>query len=159
MAALPPAVRNAGGDTDTATALTWTAPDSWEEQTAGGMRRGSFAIMGEDGAKADLSIIAFPGDAGGQAANLNRWRGQIGLPALTAEEAEASVEHIDTPAFHVDVVNYLGESQGVPTRIMGAILHHGGESWFFKFMGPDELVASHSQAFRNFLQTVAPTTR
>lgn len=158
MATLPPAMRNTGGDTETAGALTWTAPDNWEEQTAGGMRRGSFAITGENGAKADLSVIAFPGDAGGLAANLNRWRGQIGLPTLTADEVQASIEHIDTPAFHVDFVNYLGVSQGVPTRIAGAILNHGNESWFFKLMGPDELVASQIEAFRNFLQTVAPTT-
>ena len=159
MASLPPAMRNTGGNTESAGALTWTAPDSWEEQPAGGMRRGSFTITGSDGAKADLSVIAFPGDAGGLAANLNRWRGQIGLPALSAEEAEATVVHVDTPAFHVDFVDYLGESQGEPTRITGAILHHGGESWFFKLMGPDALVASQSGAFRNFLQTVAPASR
>ena len=137
-------------------ALTWQAPAHWQEQTAGGFRRGSFSIPGEGETKADLSIIAFPGDAGGLAANLNRWRGQIGLAALSTGEVQAGVEHVDTPTFHVDLVDYLGEADGTPTRILGAILEHGGESWFFKLMGPDAIVAGETEAFRNFIQTVAP---
>ena len=35
---------------------------------------------------ADLSITKFPGDAGGVKANVNRWRQQLDLNILTAEE-------------------------------------------------------------------------
>src|SRR5664279_4131572 len=45
--------------------VTWQAPTEWEEQPATGPRRGSFKIHGKDGAEADLSITAFPGDVGG----------------------------------------------------------------------------------------------
>ncbi len=151
-----PAAMNANPAPGTASALAWQAPAHWQEQTAGGFRRGSFSIPGDGDAAADLSIIAFPGDAGGLAANLNRWRGQIGLAALSAADVQASVEHVDTPTFHVDLVDYLGEADGTPTRILGAILEHGGESWFFKLMGPDAIVAGETEAFRNFIQTVAP---
>lgn len=140
-------------------ALQWTAPETWQELPAAGMRRGSFTINGDDGATADLSVIAFPGEAGGLASNLNRWRGQIGLPALDADAAQATVEHLDTPSFHIDFVDYVGTAKGIPTRIAGAILHYNDESWFFKLMGPDALVAAETPAFRTFLQTVAPVAQ
>src|SRR4051812_22881438 len=63
--------------------LTWTAPAAWKSKPAGAMRKGSFAVTGENGETADLSITAFPGDVGGDLANINRWRGQIQLPPIT----------------------------------------------------------------------------
>ena len=143
----------------TASALAWRAPPHWQEQTAAGFRRGSFLIPGPEGTTADLSIIAFPGDAGGLAANLNRWRNQIGLPALASADVQAAIEHVDTPAFHVDLVDYSGETDGKPVRIIGAILEHDGESWFFKLVGAEEIVAGETAAFRAFIQTVAPPPR
>jgi hypothetical protein len=137
--------------------LTWQAPSHWVEQDAGGVRRGSYLATDASGATADISIIAFPGDVGGLAANLNRWRTQVGLSSLPDAQVEASVEHQDTPFFHLDFVNYLGEANGVPTRVAGAIMSHGGESWFFKIMGPATAVDAELGAFRVFLQTVAPS--
>lgn len=140
-------------------ALTWTTPDHWTELPAGGMRRGSFTLHGPDDTTADLSIIAFPGDAGGLAANVNRWRGQIGLPALSDEDIQASVVHTDTASFHVDLVSIEGTAAGQPTRIDGAIFSYRGESWFVKLMGPTDLVAAEAPHFRAFVETLAPDNR
>ncbi|MCF3649470.1 hypothetical protein [Synoicihabitans lomoniglobus] len=154
----PPTLAGASAATAGASALSWTAPSHWQELPASGMRRGSFTLPGEGDATADLSVIAFPGDAGGLAPNLNRWRKQIGLAELSAADAQATVEHVDTPTFHADFVDYSGSVDGAPTRIMGAILHHGGESWFFKLMGPANIVENEAAAFRAFVQSVTPAS-
>jgi hypothetical protein len=135
--------------------LTWTAPAHWTAKPVGAMRKGSYAIKA-DGAEADLSITAFPGDTGGLLANLNRWRGQITLPPLAANQLDASCEHLDIGALHVDVVDFAGTSNGTPTRIVGAVVPVSGETWFFKLMGPDALVAKEKPAFLEFLRTVRP---
>jgi len=137
--------------------LTWQAPSHWEELPANGVRRGSFNATNADGDTADISLIAFPGDVGGLAANLNRWRTQVGLDPLPEAEVQATIEHQDTPYFHLDFVNYLGEADGVPTRVAGAITSHGGESWFFKIIGPASIVDAELGAFREFLLTIAPS--
>lgn len=137
--------------------LVWQAPSHWETLTAGGVRRGSFKAANADGDTADISVIAFPGDVGGLSANLNRWRTQVGLSPLPEAEVQATIEHQDTPYFHLDFVNYLGDSNGVPTRVAGAIMSHGGESWFFKIIGPATIVDAELGAFRAFLQTIAPS--
>jgi hypothetical protein len=52
----------------------WQAPAGWQERPGNGMRRASFQIAGADGAQADMAVTVFPGDVGGDLANVNRWR-------------------------------------------------------------------------------------
>lgn len=154
-----PGAGGAGAPASTAAvALTWQGAPHWQQLPAAGMRRGTFTLNAPDGSTADLAITAFPGDVGGLAANLNRWRGQIGLPPLPAAEVQATVEHIDTPHFHVDLVNYLGTTEGKPTRMIAALMEYNGETWFFKLTGPDALVAGEAANFRAFIDTVAPVS-
>lgn len=140
------AVPTAGGND-----LKWTAPAAWTPKAGSAMRKGSFAVKG-DGAEADFAITAFPGDTGGLHANLNRWRGQVGLAPASPAELDASVQHLDgLGGLHFDVVDLVGPSG---TRMLGAITSYNGNSWFFKLMGPDALVASEKPAFLQFLHTV-----
>jgi hypothetical protein len=156
-----PAAASAGGDAMANTTvptgsdrLAWTAPAHWVAKAPGQMRKGSFAIKGDAGAEADLSITAFPGDTGGLLANLNRWRGQISLPPLAAGELDGSLQHFDGAGLHFEVVDFAGTANGTPTRILGAVLSRPGETWFFKLMGPDALVAAQKNDFLEFLRSV-----
>jgi hypothetical protein len=134
--------------------LTWTAPAAWTAMPERPMRKATFAVKDAAGATADLSITAFPGDTGGLLANLNRWRGQIALPPLNEPQLPASVEHLEANGLHLDVVDFVGTANGAPTRIVGAVVPKDGETWFFKLMGPDALVAAQKPAFLDFLRTV-----
>jgi hypothetical protein len=161
-----PAAAPAGGDAMANTAvptgsdsLTWAAPAHWVAKAPGQMRKGSFAIKGDAGADADLSITAFPGDTGGLLANLNRWRGQISLAPLAAGELETSLQHFDGAGLHFEVVDFAGTANGTPTRILGAVLSRPGETWFFKLMGPDALVAAQKNDFLEFLRSVKETAK
>ena len=70
--------------------LTWTVPGDWKDKPGSAMRKGSYAVPGPGG-EADLAITAFPGDVGGDLANVNRWRGQLALPPIEAGELEAAL--------------------------------------------------------------------
>ena len=151
----------AGGDTMANTAvptgsdsLSWTAPAHWVAKPPSAMRKGSFAVKGENSADADLSITAFPGDTGGLLANLNRWRGQLSLAPLAAAELEGVLQHVDGDGLHFEVVEFVGTANGAPTRMLGAVLSRPGETWFFKLMGPDALVAGQKNEFLAFLRSV-----
>lgn len=135
-------------------ALVWTAPASWQERAPGSIRKGSYTVPGEAGAAGDLSITAFPGDTGGLHANVNRWRGQIGLAPIADADVEKSIEHIDANGLHITFVEMVGTSGNPPMRLLGAIVPHERETWFFKLTGPDPLVASQREAFRTFLTTI-----
>lgn len=133
--------------------FTWTAPAAWTPKAPSPMRKGSYAVPGSAG-EADFSITAFPGDTGGLLANVNRWRGQVALPAIGGAELEASLQHLDANGLHFDVVDFLGNAGGAPTRVIGAIVSRPGETWFFKLTGPDATVAAAKGDFLAFLQTV-----
>lgn len=134
--------------------LTWTPPSDWIVKPLSPMRKGSFTLTGTDGAKADLSIISFPGEAGGIVENLNRWRGQIQLPPLGATELASSAHTLANGGLRFTVVDYVGTTADGPTRVMGAVLPLETETYFFKLMGPDAVVSQHKTAFMDFLKTV-----
>lgn len=129
--------------------LQWTAPASWAPKAGSAMRKGSYAVKG-DGGEGDLSITAFPGATGGLEANLNRWRGQVGLPAATPADVIAATEKFDSNGLSFVVVDYANNG----TRLLGAVVPYQGNSWFFKLMGPDAIVAGQKATFLEFLHTV-----
>jgi len=148
-AAAPDANAMAGMPVATAgdQALVWTAPAGWTPKPTSAMRRGSYSVTGAEGA-ADLSISAFPGDVGGDLANVNRWRGQLGLPAVA--DLTGALQVIDSNGLQIRL--FEGANNG--TRMLGAIVPRAGETWFFKLTGPDALVAREKSAFVDFLHTI-----
>lgn len=127
--------------------LVWTAPEGWTAKTGSSVRRGSYAVSGPEGA-GDVSITAFPGDVGGNLANVNRWRGQLQLPPVP--DLTGALQPLDANALHMLI--FEGANQG--TRMIGVIVPQSGATWFFKFTGPDALVAREKPVFLEFLKTV-----
>lgn len=157
-AAAPTGDRAAMANTPVATtsgnALAWKGPASWQEKPASGMRKGTFTIA-DGGATAELAITAFPGDVGGEAANVNRWRGQIQLPPLAPDEAAKSIERIDANGLKIGVVEMVATGPNAK-RVLSALVPHAGSTWFFKLEGPDALVAKEKAAFMEFVRTIRP---
>lgn len=136
--------------------LTWTAPAGWTAKPLGAMRKGSFTVPGEGGASADLSITAFPGAVGGDLANVNRWRGQVGLAPIAEGELAGSITTIQAIGLTVSLVD-LPSADPAQTRILGAMVPYQGAMWFFKLTGPGALVGAVKPAFIDFLKTVKAT--
>ena len=148
---------NTAVPTASGAALAWTAPAHWTAKPAGAMRKGSYTIKG-DGGEADMSVTAFPGDVGGDLANLNRWRGQIGLAPVAQAELESTTQHLDRNGLHMTVVDIVGTG-ATAQGILGAMVPHEGATWFFKLTGPAALVAKEKAAFAAFLDTVKPAAK
>lgn len=134
--------------------LKWTAPVDWQSRPAAAMRKATYAVPGDNGAAGDLSVTAFPGDVGGELANLNRWRGQLSLPPLAAAEVEGAVTRLSPHGLNVTVVDFTGGPAGSPARMLGAIVPYDGATWFFKLTGPVDLVAKEKTTFLSFVQTL-----
>lgn len=146
MAATPVAVASGA-------VLTWTAPPAWSSKPLGPMRKGSFTILGAEGASADLSITAFPGAVGGEWANINRWRSQLSLPPIAESEVALASTRLVVDGLTFTVVEIAGTGDQ-PQRILGAMTPFDQSMWFFKLTGPDALVAAEKPAFLAFLKTV-----
>lgn len=136
--------------------LQWKAPAHWQPKPTTSMRRGTYLIAGEGTATAELAITAFPGDVGGEVANVNRWRGQLALTEISAAAVTPTITRIEAHGLKIGVVDLTGTANGGPARLLGAMVPFGNATWFFKLIGPDALIAKEKAAFLAFLQTVQP---
>ena len=137
--------------------LTWKTPDGWTEVPAGEMRVASFKIQGPDGKQADVSVIPLPGlSASIDDANVNRWRGQVGLSPVSSEELKKSAEHVQAGGQPAQLYDIAGTNPGSGSaeRILGVIQHRDDAAWFFKMTGDAGLVEQQKPAFVAFLNSV-----
>jgi hypothetical protein len=132
--------------------LAWQVPTHWQPGPASPMRLGSYVIPGANGADAQVAITAFPGDVGGDLANINRWRMQTGLAELP------SAEGVGTP---VDIAGLPGRwlhLQGTNGSMLVAWVRVGQGSWFFRVTGPSGTVNAEAAAFPQFLAGITRAT-
>lgn len=148
MPAAPPG-RSPGA---VATGLTWTAPEGWKAAPPSSMRLASFEVPVEGGA-GDLSVVRLGGDAGGFVANINRWRGQIGLaPAEEAAIREVAKEGTSPlgPFTAVKLANPDG-----PKGMLAAVYALDGATLFVKLSAPTPAIDGLEQPFLDFCASIA----
>jgi len=136
--------------------LTWQTPDGWTEVTPGEMRVASFKIQGKGGQQADVSVIPLPGLAGNDEANVNRWRGQVGLPPVSPDELKKSADAVEAGGQPAQLYDIAGQNPGSGNaeRILGVIQHRDDMAWFFKMTGDASLVEDQKPAFISFLKSL-----
>jgi hypothetical protein len=151
-AGLPPGHPDTGA---TPPSLNWTLPAGWEQIPAGEMRLASFRVKG-DGGQADVGIVPLPGLAGGDLENVNRWRSQVGQPAIKQEELAKLAEPVEIAGQPGQLFDQAGQNpaSGDKTRILAGILRRDGIAWFFKMLGDDAVVAQQKPAFVAFLKSM-----
>ncbi len=135
--------------------LQWTLPAGWTEVAPGEMSIASFKVSGQNGVAADVTVVPLPGLAGGDTANVNRWRGQVGLPEATADDLQKFAEAVqvgDQPATLYDIAGSDNAK-----RILGVIQQRNGTTWFFKMMGDAAPVEQLKPQFTAFLKSLTFT--
>ena len=113
------------------------------------MRFASFTAE-ENGDKADISVITFPGDGGSDLDNVNRWRQQIGLPALDTSSLSSVISPMTTNTISFSTVDLAGAS----ARTIAGWARRDGRAWFFKLSGSKEAVEREKPNFVQFIQSV-----
>jgi hypothetical protein len=133
----------------------WQVPAGWQEAAAGQFLVAKFIVPGPDNSQAAVNVSMSAGDGGGLGANVNRWRGQLGLGPLAGAELNQAVKAVDTTGGAVSLVDFSGKDvrSGEDTRLIGAIVPQGGRTWFYKLMGNAQAVEKQKDAFTKFVQT------
>jgi hypothetical protein len=132
---------------------SWTVPNGWQETPPGQMQIGRFTVSGDAG-KLEITIAAFPGDVGGVAANVNRWRRQIALEPVADDAAVKSLTPLDVPGGTAMLADMSNQRDGRRMRLIGVIWSRGDHTWFYKLTGDDALAERERAAFLEFVQSV-----
>ncbi len=132
-------------------ALKWTLPKGWSQTMSGGMRYASLkpSVAG----RIDASVVVLPGPAGGELANVNRWRGQIGLEPIDEAALAAARKTLATRAGAVSVFDFQSEGQS-RTRVVAGLMTSQGDTWFVKMTGDADPVSAARADFIHLLETL-----
>jgi hypothetical protein len=131
--------------------LAWALPKGWTETKGEGMRYATLqpAVKG----KSEVSIIMLPGAVGGELANVNRWRGQIGLPPVDESALPGLRTNVTSKAGRVSLYDFISEDQA-KTRMVVGMLATEASSWFLKLQGDTDAVSAARAGFATFLGTL-----
>ena len=117
----------------------WIVPNTWrDDPAASDMLLGSYIVATEHG-DVRMTVSAFPGDVGGVIANINRWRGQIGLESITTidQQRAQTITISGAPGMLVDIFppHDKATDPASDQRIVVGMTQHGQDTWFFKISG------------------------
>lgn len=152
-----PANEKASGDVP-----AFTAPASWKQQPAQGLRKAEFAI-GDGKQLARVTLIDFPATEGPMIAdplsNINRWRREVGLDEIQQGALASATERIQIdgqPATFAAMIPDAAKSEQSQAALatLAAIVRSGERIWFIKMMGSRELVAARKDEFKTFLKSI-----
>lgn len=142
----PPAVAEGAG-------LTWKLPAGWTESRTGGMR---YATLRPADGKVEVSVVVLGGPAGGELANVNRWRGQLGLAPLDEAARAAARVAVKSAVGEVSLYDFTSEGQPASRMVVG-LLSHKGSTWFLKLTGESASVESARAGFNQVLESLGST--
>lgn len=139
-----PAPRAASGG------LRWTLPKGWTESQGGQMRFATLKppVQG----KIDASVVVLPGPAGGELANVNRWRNQIGLAPVDDATLAGARKVIQTKAGALNVYDFTNGDK--TSRVVAGLTESGGNTWFVKLSGDAGAVGAAREDFMKLLRSL-----
>ncbi len=155
----------------------WNAPPHWQpEADASSMLKGAYLAPNAQGqtdpaTSARITLMTLPGDGGGALPNINRWRAQLGLPALQTLDDQpvtrltvgghpgALLDLVGTPPAAPDnappgMPSLAAPADGQSVRTLVTLVALPTETWFIKMSGPDAAVQAQRQAFQNLLDSI-----
>ena len=127
--------------------FTATLPKGWTEQEASGMRTASYTIEGTD-----IDFYLTPLMIGDVPSNVNRWRGQVGLPPESPETISEEVKTFqvdDHETHYIEILNTENDR-----GIVAAIVDLAPQYWYFTAKGPAAELKSHIPEIRTFLESL-----
>lgn len=151
--ARPPSMTPLPGMTEAAAAVEtpdWSVPAAWEELPPTPIRKGNFRA-----GPVQITVTVFPDDVGGLEANVNRWRQQVGLGPLSADQLGEVTRPITVDGKEATFVDLA--SVGTPTGqgILGGVIPRDSRTWFVKAMGPLEPLNQQQASLESFLQSIS----
>ena len=131
--------------------VTWTTPAGWSDLPARTFREVNLRVGGDERAECYATLSGTRGDL---FSNVNRWRGQMSLPALdeAAVAALPTLEWLGQPAVLVDIngtwTGMSGDQAAGDWRLVGLMLVDHERVRSLKMTGPGDVIARELANFR-----------
>lgn len=138
--------------------MQWDLPDGWRQLPNPNQMRFATLGAGDGAAQVETAITRLGGPAGGIEANINRWRGQLGLPSVGADEMDRDVHPIRAAGADGIWIDLIGPAQGddasAAPRMLAAIFPSDTTTWFIKTVGSRAALEPYRDGFIALCESV-----
>lgn len=134
--------------------MRWSLPDGWKQVPPppgrGGIRAAA-AIQVSPDPQLLITMSVMPA-SGPEIVepNIRRWAGMVKLDPTS--DLKSHVKHTEQAGTTSDVVDL--SSADSSTRILGAIVQNGGQTWAYKLLGPSDAIAAQKDKFDQFSASI-----
>lgn len=134
-----------------ARSVAWTLPEGWTQSMASGPRTASLkpAVAGH----VEVSLTVLPGAAGGDLANVNRWRRQLGLSAIDEAAIPSLRATVQSKAGPFNVYDFTSDGEK-KSRMIVALAPVGGGTLFVKMLGDAAPVGAAREEFISLVEGI-----
>lgn len=130
------------------TGFTSKLPKGWTEvSSSSAMRKMSYSI---EGTSIDFYLISL--SMGDVPSNVNRWRGQVGLPPVLPEAIAQDLVIFEVGGHAVNYIEIYNEEGG--KGIIAAIIDLAPQYWYFTAKGSVDELKAHASDIRDFLESI-----
>lgn len=139
--------------------MAWDVPDGWREVENRNSMRYATLEAGEGEDTLAVAVSSLMGTGGGIVANINRWRGQIGLGPESQETLAAdSIPVESTSGVQGIIVDLIGPAapgaEADAQRMLAAIFPAPTKTWFIKATATSQLIETHRSGFIDMCNSV-----
>ncbi|MCC6545612.1 hypothetical protein IT570_00475 [Candidatus Sumerlaeota bacterium] len=130
----------------------WRLPEGWSEvPSTTPMRLATIRVEGLGGEPVEVAVTSFPGEVGGELANVNRWRSQLELPPVEAKDVDAALRRFS----HEGYRGYFLRIEGTKGVMLAGGVYGEQEArmWFVRAVVPPEAAGRIDQPLFDFLQS------
>ncbi len=128
--------------------FTSKLPKGWTEvSSSSAMRKVSYSI---ESTSIDFYLISLT--MGDVPSNVNRWRGQVGLPPVSSEAIAQDLVTFEVGGHAVNYIELYNEEGG--KGIIAAIIDLAPQYWYFTAKGSVDELKAHAADIRAFLESI-----
>lgn len=151
----PPSLTSPQSTTQT-NDIDFTAPAGWIPTANDSFSLHAFEIEIE-GSKARVTISKLRGDESPEylAANVNRWRAQVGLSSYSLAQLKSELKEIPFADGKARLIEAVPKPEEGQQGILGVIAIRNGTAWFIKMKGDAGLVQTQRETFEGFVRSIA----
>lgn len=133
--------------------IAWTLPGGWRVQEGRRFMRYATLEIGTGEDFVEVAITRLDSAGGPRLDNINRWREQVGMPAIDDAALDDLVKVVEIDGTRGFSLVLPGTQDG--TKAMAVTVLYRGEegTWFAKMMGSPGAVKQHTAEFEAFVQS------